>query len=58
MTTKNHSCGFLILLGALLAQTVPMGHAADEPRQIMWKDLVPPLPADYVFPKLSKQQAL
>ena len=57
MTTKNH-LRFLILLGALLVPAVPPGNAADEPRQIMWKDLVPPLPADYVFPKLSKQQAL
>ena len=57
MTTKNH-LRFLILLGALLVPAVPLGNAADEPRQIMWKDLVPPLPADYVFPKLSKQQAL
>ena len=58
MTTKYHSCGFLILLWALLASIASMSHAADAPRQIMWKDLVPPLPADYVFPKLSKQQAL
>ncbi len=34
------------------------GDAADEPRLIMWKDLVPPLPAEYVFPKLTRQQAL
>lgn len=53
--TTNYSRGFLILLWALIA---PMSQAADAPRQIMWKDLVPPLPADYVFPKLSKQQAL
>ena len=58
MTTKNHSRGFLVLLCALLAPCVPMSHAADAPRQIMWKDLVPPLPAEYVFPKLTKQQAL
>ena len=58
MTTKYHSSGFLILLWALLASIASMSHAADAPRQIMWKDLVPPLPADYVFPKLSKQQAL
>jgi uncharacterized protein len=47
--------GFSMLLCALLAPTI---YAVDEPRLIMWKDLVPPLPADYVFPKLSKQQAL
>ena len=58
MTTKHHLCGFLILLCALLAPIVPISYALDEPRLIMWKDLVPPLPADYVFPKLSKQQAL
>ena len=58
MTTKNQSRVFLILLCALLAPIAPMSHAADAPRQIMWKDLVPPLPADYVFPKLTKQQAL
>ena len=58
MTTKHHLCGFLILFCALLAPIVPISHALDEPRLIMWKDLVPPLPGDYVFPKLSKQQAL
>lgn len=58
MTTKNHSGGFLILLCALLAAIVPISYALDESRQIMWKDLVPPLPAEYDFPKLSKQQAL
>jgi hypothetical protein len=58
MTTKHHPRVFLILLCALLAPGGPLSHAADAPRQIMWKDLVPPLPADYIFPKLSKQQAL
>ena len=53
----NKTClgAWTILLCALLA---PLASALDEPRLIMWKDLVPPLPADYVFPKLSKQQAL
>ena len=58
MTTTNHPRGFFILLCALLAPIAPISHAADAPRQIMWKDLVPPLPADSVFPKLTKQQAL
>ena len=31
-------------------------HAVDEPREIMWKDLVPPVAK--TFPKLTKQQAL
>ena len=58
MTKKIHACGFLILLCALLTPIAPTSHSADTPRQIMWKDLVPPLPADSVFPKLTKQQAL
>jgi len=32
--------------------------AAEEPRQIMWKDLVPAPAAEQIFPKLSKQQIL
>jgi len=31
-------------------------HAVDEPREIMWKDLVPPVAK--TFPKLTRQQAL
>ncbi|MGQ0577578.1 MAG: DUF3299 domain-containing protein [Betaproteobacteria bacterium] len=31
---------------------------ADAPRQLMWKDLVPPMPADQPFASLSRQQAL
>jgi hypothetical protein len=31
-------------------------HSADEPREIMWKDLVPPVAKS--FPKLTKPQAL
>ena len=58
MTTKHRLCGFVILLCALLAPIAPISQALEEARLIMWKDLVPPLPADYVFPKLSKQQAL
>jgi hypothetical protein len=58
MKTKIRSYELLVLLGALLAPPAAISHAADAPRQIMWKDLVPPLAADYVFPKLSKQQAL
>lgn len=42
----------LVLLPALCAAAI----AADEPRQIMWKDLGPP--ADETFSKLSKIQAL
>jgi hypothetical protein len=53
--TRNGLLSWSILLCALLAPAI---HAVEEPRLIMWKDLVPPLPADYVFPKLSKQQAL
>lgn len=40
----------------ILAMAV--SHAADAPRLIMWKDLVPPLASDSTFSKLSKQQAL
>ncbi len=47
-----------IVLCAPLVSSLRTGNAGDEPRPIMWKDLVPPLPADLVFPKLSKQQAL
>ncbi len=46
-------------LGALFAVLAITGsHAADAPRQIMWKDLVPPPATDNPFPKLTKQQAL
>src|SRR6185436_3608519 len=31
---------------------------ADPPRQLIWKDLVPPLPAEHPFATLSRQQAL
>ena len=47
---------WLPLLCALLAASAL--HALEEPRQVMWKDLVPPLPSEFVLPKLSKQQAL
>ncbi len=40
----------------ILAMAV--SHAAEAPRLIMWKDLVPPLASDSTFSKLSKQQAL
>jgi hypothetical protein len=33
-------------------------HAVEAPREIMWKDLVPVLPADAQMPKLTRQQAL
>ncbi|HEX7811587.1 MAG TPA: hypothetical protein VF460_06730, partial [Burkholderiales bacterium] len=47
------------LLPALFAMlAVAATHAADAPRLIMWKDLVPPLASDSVFSKLTKQQAL
>ena len=58
MKTRNYACGFLLLLCALLAPGMPVSQAVEEARQIMWKDLVPPLPAEYAFPKLSKEQAL
>lgn len=47
------------LLPALFAMlAVAATHAADAPRLIMWKDLVPPLASDSVFSKLTRQQAL
>lgn len=54
--TTNHMHPCLAALFALLAMTA--SHAVDAPRQIMWKDLVPPLATDKPFPKLSKEQAL
>ena len=54
----NLARSLLILLGVLLVPVAQTGNAAEAPRLIMWKDLVPPLPADHVFPKLSRQQAL
>ena len=42
---------------ALIALLAPLAQA-DAPRQIMWKDLVPELPADSPFGKLSKEQLL
>lgn len=45
------ACGFL-LFAAMAA------FAAGEPRQVMWKDLVPVLPGDARLPKLTQQQAL
>ena len=43
-------------LFACLLCAVAATHALDEPREIMWKDLVPPVAK--AFPKLTKQQAL
>ena len=47
---------FRIAACLLFPAMVAISHAADEPRQIMWKDLGPP--ADETFSKLSKVQAL
>ena len=60
MNIETRTCvrSLFVLSCALLAPGMPVSQAVEEPRQIMWKDLVPPLPADYVFPKLSKEQAL
>jgi hypothetical protein len=54
MTTKSCLHAALVLFCTLLAPVV----WADAPRQLMWKDLVPPLPADHPFANLSRQQAL
>ncbi|HKQ24294.1 MAG TPA: DUF3299 domain-containing protein [Burkholderiales bacterium] len=54
MTTKSCLPVVFLLFGTLLAPVA----WADAPRQLMWKDLVPPLPADHPFTNLSKQQAL
>jgi len=43
-----------ILLCALLAPAA----LADAPRQITWKDLVPPIPTDHPFASMTRQQAL
>lgn len=43
-----------ILACALLAPPV----WADAPRQITWKDLVPPVPTDHPFANITRQQAL
>ena len=43
-----------ILLFALLASAA----WADAPRQISWKDLVPPIPTDHPFAGMTRQQAL
>jgi hypothetical protein len=43
-----------LLLCALLAPAA----WADAPRQITWKDLVPPIPADHPFAGMTRQQAL
>ena len=48
----------ITLLVCLLASDLSIAAASDEPRQILWKDLVPAPSPDQVFPKLSKQQAL
>ena len=55
----NTKAGFrgLFIVGCLLAG-LGVCIAAEEVRQIMWKDLLPVPAADQVFPKLSKQQAL
>lgn len=53
-----HRRGLLSVLCVTLALAVPASFAVDSPRQIMWKDLVPPLAGDNPFPKLTKQQAL
>jgi hypothetical protein len=54
MTAKHCLRAILILFCALLA----LAAWADAPRQLMWKDLVPPLPADHPFASLTRQQAL
>ena len=54
---KNRNIPFAVfaLLASLLFAAA-VTHSADEPREIMWKDLVPPTAK--TFPKLTKQQAL
>jgi len=54
MTAKYCLRAVLILFCVLLAPAA----WADSPRQLMWKDLVPPLPADHPFARLTRQQAL
>jgi hypothetical protein len=54
MTAKHCLRAILILFCALLAPAA----WTDAPRQLMWKDLVPPLPADHPFASLTRQQAL
>ena len=51
-------CAFPILACLMFSAFAANSHAAEEPRQIMWKDLLPPVPANQSFPKLTKQQAL
>lgn len=52
----NSTCCLRILL--ILFCALPAAAGADAPRQLMWKDLVPPLPADHPFASLSREQAL
>src|SRR4051812_41820718 len=52
----NHARRTVLVLLGILA--IAISHAADAPRLIMWKDLVPPLASDSTFSKLTKQQAL
>ena len=54
MTAKYCLHAILIVFCALLAPAA----WADAPRQLMWKDLVPPLQADHPFASLTRQQAL
>ena len=54
MTNKSCLRAVLILFCVLLAPAA----WPDAPRQLMWKDLVPPLPADHPFASLTRQQAL
>jgi hypothetical protein len=54
MNSRYSLRAMFILFCAMLAPAV----WADAPRQLMWKDLVPPLPADHPFANLTRQQAL
>jgi hypothetical protein len=53
----NSSYWLRMLLILFCALPAPAAWA-DAPRQLMWKDLVPPLPAEHPFASLSRQQAL
>jgi hypothetical protein len=54
---KKMKIPFAVLSVLVCLLAVPAGtHSANEPREIMWKDLVPPVAK--TFPKLTKQQAL
>jgi hypothetical protein len=53
-----HNCARRLVLALLAILAIAGSHAADAPRLIMWKDLVPPLASDSIFSKLTKQQAL